>query len=36
MLMKTKSNELLEMITNSMFNELNQLTDNDNDLQDNN
>ena len=30
--MKTKSNELLEMITNSMFNELNQLTDNDNDL----
>lgn len=34
--MKTKSNELLEMITNSMFNELNQLTDNDNDLQDNN
>lgn len=30
--MKTKSNELLEMVTNSMFNELNQLTDNDNDL----
>ena len=31
-MLKTKSNELLEMITNSMFNELNQLTDNDNDL----
>ena len=30
--MKTKSNKLLEMVTNSMFNELNQLTDNDNDL----